>query len=113
MRGINLDLRDFFDQWNGNSYSRNYLIGNFLAFVPYPLVLYFWGLKTKLWRAFLLFLGIEGLQYVLSVGAFDVYDLVPYVLGYLAGCLILLLYRKIGVQSAYNVPAFLNLKKNK
>lgn len=111
MRGINLDLRGFFDQWNGNSYNRNYLIGNFLAFVPYPLLLYFWGLKTKPWRAFLLFLGIEGLQYALSVGAFDVYDLVPYVLGYLAGCLILLLYRKTGVQSAYSIPTFLNFKK--
>ncbi|HEY5466483.1 MAG TPA: VanZ family protein [Clostridia bacterium] len=111
MRGINLDLRGFFDQWNG--YNRNYLIGNFLAFIPYPLVLYFWGLKTKLWRAVILFLAIEGLQYVLSVGVFDVYDLVPYVLGYLTGCLILLLYRRIGVQSAYDILAILNIKKNK
>jgi hypothetical protein len=110
-RSVNFDVRHFFDQWNHGSYERAYLIGNCLAFVPYPLLLHFWGIKTKPWRAFLLFVAIEGLQFALSVGAFDVFDLASYIIGYSAGYIVLVLYVKTGVQSAYNIPKSVFSKK--
>ena len=111
-RGANFDVRHFFDQWNNGSYERSYLVGNCLAFAPYPLLLHFWGIKTRPWRAFLLFIAIEGLQYALSVGAFDVFDLASYIIGYLVGYIILIFFMKIGVQSAYSIPKLIFSKKN-
>jgi len=101
-RGLNLDIRDFFGQWSDGSYNRAFLIGNCLAFVPYPLLLHFWGIKTKPWRAFLIFAAIESIQFVFSLGTFDVVDLICYIAGYLAGYVILIFCIKIGVQPAYN-----------
>ena len=111
-RGFNFDLRHFFDQWNNGSYERAYMIGNCLAFVPYPLLLHFWGIRTKPWRALILFLVIEGLQFVLILGAFDVFDLAAYIIGYLIGYIVLIIYMKIGVQSAYSIPKLIISKKH-
>ena len=112
-QGVNFDLSQFFDQWNNGSYIRAYLVGNCLAFVPYPLLLHFWGVRTKPWRALLLFLAIESLQLALTRGAFDVYDLAAYLIGYLAGYVLLIVYLKIGVPAAFNFTKGVTLKKTK
>ncbi|MEG0284043.1 MAG: VanZ family protein [Erysipelotrichales bacterium] len=61
------------------------MIGNTLAFLPLGYFYHRYNLKFSLLAILLLGFGIEGIQYVLHVGVFDLSDILLYVIGFYIG----------------------------
>jgi glycopeptide antibiotics resistance protein len=88
------------------------IILNVMIFLPlgiYAGVLFKrWSFGNKLIFFFLISLLIEGLQYILSVGAFDITDIITNILGGIIGSLIFLLMEKL-FNNRYKSQKYINI----
>jgi len=71
------------DQYFSFSFTNPVWIFNFIIFIPYPFLF-----DIKWFYTIIIFVLIEVLQLLLSVGSFDINDIIFYIMGYVVGLVI-------------------------